>query len=147
MLKKTACEYFLLLSKLEYALKNADFVKGNDRDNAQPDWDKFFNDVQSKIKLDIESDDIQEFLNHPPARQLFKGGILSWSKPQKILCSDSRRVLDTCLTIRNNLFHGGKYGDGNAGRNEVLLSAATKILTSAMNVHPQVKQNFDLADL
>lgn len=129
-LKAAACEYFLLLSKLEYALKNCDFITNGKKDAAKPDWNSFIDRVHGAITIDTQDNDVQKFLDNPPKKQLYQDGNLSWSEPEKIKASNQKEVLQACLTIRNNLFHGGKHGDGNAGRNEYLLSAATKILTS-----------------
>jgi len=143
---QVACDYFLLLSKLEYALKNGAYITNN-RDAAKPDWDRFIAFVNPKIEIDVNDADIRAFLDSPPKRQLFKDGVISWSNPGKIADHDKERMLQACLTIRNNLFHGGKHGDGNTGRNMVLISAATKILSAAIEACPTVKEQFEFAEL
>lgn len=146
-LETAACKYFLLLSKLEYALKNTGFITSHKNYAAKPDWNSFIDRVHGTITIDTQDSDVQNFLNNPPKKQLYKDGNLSWSKPEEIKASNQKEALQACLTVRNNLFHGGKHGDGNAGRNEYLLSAATKILTSAMKACPKVEEKFNLAEL
>ena len=146
MLERRACEYFLFVSRFEYALKNTEFVKINSDKKVQPDWDGFFDFLQGRMKLDID-DDVEELLGKPPANQIYESEKLSWSKPQAIQHANIKEALKACLTVRNNLFHGGKHGDGNAGRNEVLLRASKKILEGALEVSPQVNEKFKLAEL
>ncbi len=145
-LLETACDYFLLLSRLEYALKNSSYLT-NDKESAKPDWERFIDFVSSRMAVDTNDRDVRAFLDLPPKRQLFEDGKISWSKPENIKDHDKTRMLQACLTVRNNLFHGGKHGDGNAGRNMVLISAATKILRAAIDACPDVKAQFEYAEL
>ncbi|PZP54958.1 MAG: hypothetical protein DI586_08350 [Micavibrio aeruginosavorus] len=146
-LQQIACNYFLLLSSLEYALKNSGFVKVDSSYNAEPDWNKFKDEVHDKMNIDISDPDIQEIIKSRPARQIFKNDNLTWATPDRINPQKTKEFIDACLTIRNNLFHGGKHKDGNAGRNEVLIKAATKILNAAIEACPLVKNKFDEATL
>ena len=145
-LEQIACDYFLLLSRLEYALKISSYIV-NDRGSAKPDWEGFITSVSPKMKVDTNDNDIRAFLDFPPRKQLFEDGIISWSNPDKITDNDSARMLQACLTIRNNLFHGGKHGEGNAGRNIILIKAATKILRVAIETFPDVRERFEYAEL
>lgn len=146
-IEKSACEYFLFLSKFEYALKKSGYVTADSNSNASPDWNRFKEDMHGKISVDKNDADISVLLKQRPARQTYKDGQLGWSQPQKIGDNDNKALIDACLTIRNNLFHGGKHGDGNAGRNETLIKAATKILNSALDANSDVKQQFIFAEL
>lgn len=146
-MESLAFDYFMKLSRVEYALKKAGFVTGKEKDgyNARPDWTAFKNDVHERMNLSLDDSDIKHLMDQRPARHLFKDGALTWSEPQKIGKGDKRALIDCCLTIRNNLFHGDKYGDGNKGRNEILLKAAAKILDSAINANDNVKYEYEQA--
>ena len=153
-LEKEACEYFMLVSRMEYALKNSGFVKSGYGDAAQLDWNGFINYIHDKVEINLEDEDIKKLMEEPARRQIYKDDKLDWSNSQRIVETGKKELLQNCLTIRNNLFHGGKYGDrnaGNAGRNEYLLKAAKKILTAAItaatNVCPIIDGNFYLAKL
>ncbi|MCD8498098.1 MAG: hypothetical protein LRZ85_08510 [Alphaproteobacteria bacterium] len=146
-MNKAAQDYFLFISKLEYALKNSGFVTIGRKDSAMPDWEKFIIHVHKELRVDTVDADIRHFLDSPPKKQLYKDGNIYWSSPEKIKDSDTREMLQACLSVRNNLFHGGKHGDGNSGRNEILIRAATKILHNAVEACPLVKQWFDMAEL
>ncbi len=146
-LEKAACDYFLLLSKIEYALKNSGFVVNGRKDTASPHGDGFIGHVHERLAVDTEDNDIKEFLKNPPKKQLYKDGVISWSTPDTIRPGDRQEMMQACLTVRNNLFHGAKNNDGNAGRNIILIRAAQKILDAAIAVCPEIKRNFDLAEL
>lgn len=146
-LEKAACEYFLLVSRLEYALKNGGFCKSGQDDAASPDWEKFIRDVSLDIDNLSKDEDIKYFLNNPPKKQLYKDNELSYSPPQNISDTDKQGMLQACLTIRNNIFHGAKHSDSSEQRNNRLISAATKILKAASESEDKVKQAFDNAKL
>lgn len=146
-LEDAAYNYFLLLSKVEYALKNSGFVVSGRKDTASPYWDGFIGHVHENLVVNAEDDDIKEFLKNPPKKQLYKDGVISWSTPDTIRPDDRQELMQACLTVRNNLFHGAKNNDGNAGRNIILIRAAQKILNAAIAVCPKVKIKFDSAEL
>jgi hypothetical protein len=146
-LQHEACQYFLLLSRLEYTLKNSGFVTTGKKDTASPNWEGFIAHVHEKIKIIPGDEDIKAFLKDPPKRQLYKDGAISWSNSDAIKATDRQEMLQACLTIRNNLFHGGKNADSEAVRNLDLLKAATKIVIAAIEACPTIKSKFDLAEL
>lgn len=146
-LKLAACDYFLFLSKIEYALKNSGFVKSDSHHNALPDWNKFKEAVHANMAIDGNDPDIRAIRAQRPARQIYRDNQLDWSTPQNIGQTDNKALIDACLTIRNNLFHGGKHGDGNDGRNKILISAAIKILNAALDAEQDVKSQLQHAVL
>lgn len=146
-LKLAACDYFLFLSSIEYALKNGGYAKADTDYDATPDWNKFKDSVHDSMVIDDNDPDIKAIRDQRPARQIYKNEKLDWSSPQKIGQTDKKALIDACLTIRNNLFHGGKHGDGNAGRNKTLIRAALKILNAALDAEPTVKNQLQNAIL
>ncbi len=104
-----ACEFFARFSRFEYALKNSGYFKGSS-DGLIPDWNRFSNELGNELFRYIEENKIAEtILSDPPRRQIVKDGKLSWAS-----CEAVRDIVGLFLAIRcirNNLFHGGKYGD------------------------------------
>ena len=150
-LENLACEYFLFMSKFEYALKQTDFVKSDKYNNAKPDWDRFIEEISAKIKINFDDPHIQRMMNKPPKRQIYKDRKLDWNENNGTIKKSHnnvpRQLIECCLTIRNNLFHGGKIDDGNQGRNKYLLNAGLKILNAAKDAHLGLKQSFISAEL
>lgn len=134
-LEQAACEYFFLVSKLEYALKNSNFVKDDDG-KAKPNWNEFKNTICSRITIPAHDENVQYLASHPPKKQTYSDGRLGVSNPQSISLSNVKGLIDACLTIRNNLFHGGKHNDDQV-RNLKLLKAAEIILYAALDASPQ----------
>ncbi|MCA9468321.1 MAG: hypothetical protein KC643_23170 [Nitrospira sp.] len=146
-LKKAACEYFFLISRIEYALKNSDYLDVNDGD-VKPSWTKFIDEIGNRITLSTENKYIRYLADDPPKKQTYKDGNLSWSSPQAINQTNVKGLICACLTIRNNLFHGGKINDNDQERNLNLLKAATEIFNAAMNASPKkTKKAFEEARL
>ena len=104
--------FFLVFSRFEYALKRAGFSNGS-LDSVHPAWEKFAAKYRSTFdpsvtpRLRIACD---YFTAQPPRKQILDGHFLSWSEPQ----FRTNEPLFTWLllmvrSVRNNLFHGGKF--------------------------------------
>jgi hypothetical protein len=139
-------EFFLLFSRFEYALKRAGFVKGDDS-KAQAHWPRFARSIDSKLTSATE----QEFLEavlilnlEPPKKQVMKCGQLGWAENVKESHeTDAEWILRLVRTVRNNLFHGGKYPElvvEDYERNRNLLKACLVILKSTARMNPSVHQ-------
>ncbi len=144
-MENEAKDFFLFFAKFEYALKNSDFVK-YDKKRAKPDWEKF--KKMTKIPSSINSDeDVKYLKKNPPKVQCYDDTSkrLIWNERKKI--NDTSELIDACLTIRNNLFHGGKCNDSDNIRNMSLLNSAKKILEALLEENTELKRKFDDATL
>ena len=144
-----ACEFLAVFSRMEYALKSTTYAVGNHK-KVDPAWDAFANDINNEF-LAIARDDVVEardfLLVHPPRKQVLQG--------QKIAFVDqiidlhqarTQQVLLMVRTIRNNLFHGGKYspeGEQEAGRNHLLVRYGLCILLACSTLDANVKSSFE----
>jgi hypothetical protein len=141
-------KYFAFFSRFEYSLKRTGFIKTNTK--AEANWDTFANSVQGKFASvqDNEFKDAIDFLqNTPPRTQIVSNNNLSWTDTlQGNGESCERYILRLVSTIRNNLFHGGKYPIGpveDIARNNRLLSAGLTVLERCLDLNQQVKAIFE----
>jgi hypothetical protein len=145
--EKLILEFFLLFSKLEYALKMAGFNKGNG--NAEANWNAFAESISDKFNRNNNAEltkGVDYILKNPPNKQIIKNGILEWSSTQPNSKSETDLLLQYICRVRNNLFHGGKYKGSlleNPDRSEQLLTSCVTILTYCLELSPNVKEAFD----
>ena len=138
-LDKLAFSFFKLFAQYEYALKAMGFARTGSGGQAEPDWDKFSNNV-GHLVLDQPSQEAAEAINYlfeyPPKKQVLNDGALAWQeipnneKSPQILFSHIRRV-------RNNLYHGGKFNGQwfDPDRSEHLISKSLVVLRELKGKH------------
>ena len=148
-------EFFAEFSAFECALKQAHFVKGDQYNNAVPDWDGFADTLTGQLAAITDREFINAksyLLQEPPKKQMFTKSDKSvgWEKNSKRSKeSDERYLLRLVRDVRNNLFHGGKYQaeivDGVALRNSELLKACLTILDKCRSLNAGVGNFFEQA--
>jgi len=100
-------------ARFEYALKRAGYATGDDK-HVDPDWPRFGRDVAAlpKTTLDPIVATCAYLQAHPPKKQVLLNGQLAW----KVRGASGGAVIEEILlsvrTVRNNVFHGGKFPDG-----------------------------------
>jgi hypothetical protein len=143
-------DFFLTFARMEFALKNAGFVIG-DEDSVNPAWDAFGNAIKDRFKrkktkeLDMAVDYI---LINPPMKQVLRRGNLMWDTNLPNAGSETQTLLVLIRRIRNNLFHGGKHNFGvheNTERTTQLLKNSLLIIQECSSLLPDVKTNYDEA--
>ncbi len=110
-LDQLAFRFFKLFAQCEYALKTMGYGRAGNADAAEPEWDRFANEVGTLL-LQAENPDIVAartyLFDNPPKRQVWVNGNVAWAvvpnveRSAQILVAHIRRV-------RNNLYHGGKF--------------------------------------
>lgn len=110
-LDQLAFRFFKLFAQCEYALKAMGYGRAGNADAAEPEWDRFANEVGTLL-LQAENPDIVAartyLFENPPKRQVWVNGNVAWAvvpnveRSAQILVAHIRRV-------RNNLYHGGKF--------------------------------------
>lgn len=145
--RKLAWAFFVFFSRMEYALKRSGYLSGTA--DAQPNWDRFSSDHNLKFKPD-GSEQLQTavnyFLEQPPRKQVQENGEIHW-KPQKY---DRREPLLIWLlrmvrSVRNNLFHGGKFpliSIMEPSRDREVLLNSLVILQSSLTLDAEVQRQF-----
>ncbi len=129
-------EFMWKFSAFECAIKRLGCYKPKGNDGpAEPNWDDYANrlneqGVKTATTFLAAAHALVELA---PKQQIVKDGKLGWSD---VVRGDgetyARFVLRLVCTVRNNLFHGGKYEDGpvhEVARNKTLLEAALALLT------------------
>jgi len=139
-------EFFFVFSRFEFALKEAGYVttSGRNSDNAAPDWDAF---VKQYKKIYQRSDDADEavsyLLSNPPQKQkVFRDESGKFRTVWEPFKADTKAPLlkilvDIVKVVRNNLFHGGKYGDkgwDDKDRVELLLRNSAIVIKEWLNL-------------
>ncbi len=121
-------------------------MKKGYRDICEPDWNKFRDKYQDKIEEDILNDSrIIYLVNNPPKQQIINSkNKIGWKDIENR--NKVKKLILSLKTIRNNLFHGGKYPCGEKeedGRNKKLLEHGIYILLSLKDIDTKVKEYFE----
>ena len=140
-------EFFSTFSRIECELKKNGFVKPGPYKSAQADWDTFADEMNPKLH-NSESRRFSSakafLLEEPPRKQVV-------SYPGRMVCAENARqenetearyLFRLVRDVRNNLFHGGKYPDGEyldeqALRDATLLKSCLAVLHECVPVHPR----------
>jgi hypothetical protein len=144
--RELVLEFFTFFSRFEYSLKRSGFRK---KDKAEPNWDCYANSLRGlfgQVKDQAFREAVAFLLKEPPKTQVISGDDLDWSDT---LPGDGqhheRYVLRLVSTVRNNLFHGGKYPVGpidDVARNQNLLRAAITVLDQCLELSERVRAVF-----
>jgi hypothetical protein len=145
VIRQLSLELFETFSRMEYALKAARYWKRQNK--AEANWDSFVSAIKDSFHTD-HSNELKTaydyILLQPPNKQMIVDGALVW----KAVPADGDELLQLGVYIRrvrNNLFHGGKYGDHalNFERNRALISHSLTLLLYLKTLHPEVEHIFD----
>jgi hypothetical protein len=105
-------EFFMVFSRIEFALKRSGYFRG-DSNRAEPDWEKFSNTYQGKFDRLISPEFQQAceyYITHPPKKQVVHDDQVVWKENiQGEGESEFSWIIRSIRTVRNNLFHGGKF--------------------------------------
>jgi hypothetical protein len=105
----------VVFSRFEYALKSAGYFEvANDgkQKKAEPNWCKFASDLNphfDKIKDEAVLQASDWLKQHPPKKQVTNFNGLEFTDRNDAHAYGSVLLTRLITTIRNNLFHGGKY--------------------------------------
>lgn len=144
-----AIEFMATFSRMEHALKSTGYALGNEG-KVDPAWDRFANEIDEQFNQ-LESKDLVAakdlLLNSPPRKQVLQDGQVIFQ--DQVLDQNQRatqQVIRFVRTVRNNLFHGGKFlptGETEVGRNEALVRASLKIIRTCLELNKRVKQSYE----
>ncbi|MDD5759088.1 MAG: hypothetical protein PHI06_08390 [Desulfobulbaceae bacterium] len=143
-------EFFAFFSRFEYSLKRSRFLKP--RRKAEADWDKYANSIKGQFKK-IENPAFQDAIDflkrNPPKTQIIEENELGWHDTlQGSGEHHERYILRLIATIRNNLFHGGKFPlpvgpIEDTARNQRLLQSGITILKQCLALSGSVGSIFE----
>lgn len=134
---------FKCMMRLEFAVKEAGYVRRGKNDAAEVDWDRYANEVlglgfwQQVLKVE----DVEPLIQTPPKKQIVDGsGNLGWMDAAE--ASSVQDLIGAVRRVRSNLFHGGKSGDPDAERNDELYSASLSVIDLILKKDDIVKTIF-----
>lgn len=140
-------EFLATFARFEYALKRAGYASGNEQ-SVQPYWNKFGKDLATQEEDVLASVyGAAEYLEqHPPMKQVLENNELGWARLNSERTRIERMLFDL-RTVRNNLFHGGKFSTGpvdEPSRDEQLIRSCLAILDALLTIPTvnQVAQHF-----
>lgn len=135
--------FVCLFAGMEYALKRSGWLKPpkrpGDEVRADADWRKFTDEslkdalATGTPRQVVEAVKLLQKKGGPKEQYRTKEGYLDWrTVAGKPTDSDEWRMIRLVKTVRNNLFHGGKYGNqaliGEPAKDVHLLRACSTIL-------------------
>jgi len=150
MPRELACEFLAVWSRMEYALKATLYARPT-RSGVDPRRDKFANDINGEFLLQQDAEfrtAVDYMLASPPRKQVLLDAGLKFE--DQAIDGNKARAQQTLLmvrTVRNNLFHGGKYlpdDKQEQGRNERLVLCSLVILKKCSTFHGQVRQCYEM---
>lgn len=137
------CNFLAIFSRIEYSLKATKYVDGGEK-KVSPNWDKFANAIDKNFsEIENKDNELKEAVNylknHPPKKQILENGKLIFID-QKIDTKQkqTQQILFMVRTVRNNLFHGGKYHKNIKDRDELLIKYSLKILSECVKLDEDV---------
>lgn len=146
-----AIEFMATFSRLEYALKAAGYAIGH-RNMVEAHWDKFANQIDDQFEQ-IETEKLIKakslLLDRPPRKQVFSQSdlrVMFREQNVDIKQRKTQQLLVFVRTVRNNLFHGGKYlptGEQENGRNEDLVKASLQVLQACIALDERVRERYE----
>jgi hypothetical protein len=136
--RELTLDFLATFARFEFALKKAGYAQGDDS-KVLPDWDSFGRDV---AKLDAALlapvlNSCQYLQQHPPRKQVLQKGALHWVARQGTSGSAIGDVLLSVRTVRNNVFHGGKFPEGPVAeplRDEALIRDCLTVLKGLLEL-------------
>ena len=151
-------DFFLTFSRFEFGLKasgfvNAEGVRAVAPIPAKPDWDSFSDSIQESFQTEHSpelADACRYLLSDPPRRQVVWRQNVFWETQARGGDSEVRYLLRLVRSIRNNLFHGGKYDievHEDELRTERLLMSGLVVQRECSRLSERVRVAFDAAVL
>ncbi len=145
-------QFFAVFSRFEYSLKRSDFLKQGKK--AEANWDTYANSIRGQfggVRNQAFEDAVDFLRREPPRTQVIAGAQLDWCDTvQGPGEHDERYILRLIGTVRNNLFHGGKYPPpfgpiSDVARNHQLLQAGITVLGQCLELSQSVRSKFEEA--
>ena len=144
-----AMEFMATFSRAEHALKSTAYAQGNEK-GVVAAWDNFANEIHKECSHITDASIIEAanfLLESPPRKQVLRDGKVEFN--EQTIDQDQKRTQQLFLmirTVRNNLFHGGKYlphGENEVGRNEKLVRSALAALKAGISLNDEVRVSFE----
>lgn len=107
-------EFFAAFARFEFALKRHQAYLEN-KGYAAANWNAFAVAISNRFS-EVHDADFREAVRHletePPKQQIVKANALDWRDLKRDGKTTEQFVIECLKTVRNNLFHGGKFPEG-----------------------------------
>lgn len=152
--EEVVMEFFVVFSRFEFALKKADYLRRGRDSIALPDWTDFeskYEDVFNPRREPQLNEACDYLYQNPPMRQVVVDKKLDFEiDPGLEERSWFKRATLAVRTVRNNLFHGGKFPNSGVvddpARKTKLLRMCLRLLYEMLELAPDVKAKFDCVE-
>ncbi|MGY4750079.1 hypothetical protein ACVNHC_09515 [Pannonibacter sp. Q-1] len=136
-------ELMCIMTRFEYALKEIGYGKSGNNRAVEANWDEFANkELKAVFFEQIRENSIApNILLKPPSRQILRDRSLDWEATAQP--NDIQSLIGAVRRVRNNLVHGGKSGDKDSDRNDLLVAEAIEILKHALLEHNDLRAAFE----
>ena len=130
-IEKLSFSFFYKYSRFEFALKEHGYLRHSRLGcSAMPGWHEFAKDLCGEYRMSPEA---AELIGLAPNSQVIAAnGRLQWKKVNLDTClSELEKIMLVVQTVRNKLFHGGKYdanGWDNPERTATFLTLEVAVL-------------------
>jgi hypothetical protein len=134
-------DFILWFSRYEYALKNVPQFSSTSKGYLEPNWTAFRGYLQQNHQPPHALNSVLAYLRAQPVQQLVGPG--HWVPIT--LRSDWECLVTSLKTVRNNLFHGSKQGNGKLldnPRDQILLTHCQTIMVTIIPLCPQSVRNY-----
>lgn len=142
-------KFFITFSRFECAMKNTLLFTISSAHSVRPNWDRFINSISDNFDKERTPEllnAVQYLISNPPKRQQIISGQLRWVNrtlpPQTSICMQLGLHI---RSVRNNLFHGGKFVgsyEPDISRNYILINSCLIILDEWLRLNVEVKNHF-----
>lgn len=136
-------EFFSVLSRLEYALKESGYIREKDK-HATVAWLSFAKSMEGKLSAvgSRRLNKAVEYLNaYPPKTQMNNR---EWEVESTSLEDSDSKSIFYATKVRNNLFHGGKHNSTDVERDMILIRSSLDILYGCLLVNPEIKRSYEV---
>ena len=135
-------DFFWKFSKLERSLKEGEFLRAGRDQAAGVDWRRFGNQISGRfpqVPIPGFQEAVEVLKRLSPKRQIVNNNqLLDWETIERGSHeADEEFVLKLLRTVRNNLFHGGKYQAGlmeELARDQEIMKAASCVLDGILSL-------------
>ncbi|WP_407531880.1 hypothetical protein [Vibrio parahaemolyticus] len=159
-LEKEIFKFFVIFSRFEFALKSSGFlVKKPSGKSAEPNWDSFVKKYKETFQVTDDLNNSFTYLTNQcsaPSRQILVvsdegtvNEVLSstWKEQNiDVNAPELKKVVDSIKLVRNNLFHGGKYGDkswNDPDRTSLLIEHSIKVIWALVGLNSDIEVYFE----
>lgn len=141
-------QFFWSFAVFECAMKRAGFCRAGKHNTAEPDWRGFATENR-ETALASESFKLaaKKLIELAPRCQVVVAGKLGWQAAKQGHTDDVKHALFLLRTVRNNLFHGGKFQHGgpihDVARDTDIMEAALALLGECYELDRRVRNYVD----